>query len=436
MGHKPCFRPAIAAALLVSIAAAGLAPDARADPAPPVIDPSLGRVEVLLDLPKDVPYVGEMILLRMRTTIRGFVALDSLRQPPLTNFNWQQLGRDKPIRVMADGFDVPGYERDIAIFPQQAGRLIIEPFVRHVTMVVGINERVETDFASKPVYVDVQRHEGISAGGWWLPAKAVTIKETWEPPPSAIEPGKVARRIVTIEAIGTTADRLPPPPVMRAPGIIAFAGPVIRETVLTPDGPVARASYQWDLRPATGAPAKLPAIHVAWFDMGERRMRDSALPDHWVGHLDGGVPGGSTPRTLGSVAALATAGPLTAGIGAFLWAAAVAGLFASARQRRDWRWTLRPTQLRALKRSAKRRDVAEVKAALMALARTDPHRWAVVAGLPEVAAALARLDAALYAKGGGEAPPLDPLAVAIERAWKAAEPRRRVVADSLLPLDG
>ena len=287
---------------------------------PAAANPDIGHVDVTLDLPKDVPYTGEMIMLRVRSTIRGFVALDELRQPPLTNFNWQQLGRDKPIRVMADGFDVPGIERSIAIFPQQPGRLIIDPFVRHVTMIVGENQRVEADFASKPVYVDVQRHEGVGkSGDWWLPSSAVTYRESWSPEPDQIEPGKVARRILTIEAAGMTADRLPPPPLLRAAGIITFTGPVNRETILTPNGPVARATYQWDMRPVSGSPALLPSIHIPWFDTHERRMRDLAIPEHWVSYA-GTLIGGHAKTGAPLSEQLLASGPLAAGGAGFLWA--------------------------------------------------------------------------------------------------------------------
>ncbi len=425
-----CFR--IPAALLVLMLTRGAAV-AQTEQAPSV-DPSIGRVEVTLELPKDVPYVGEMIILKMRTTIRGDVALDEIRQPPFTNFNWQQLGRDKPIRVMADGFNVPGYERDIAIFPQQAGRLIIDPFVRHVTMIVGANQRVQADFASKPVFVDVQRYEGISkAADWWLPAKAVTIKETWSPRPDAIEPGKVGRRTVTLEAEGTTADRLPPPPVMHVPGVITFTGPATRETILTTDGPIARATYQWDVRPVSNSPAKLPAIRVAWFDIAERRMRDVAIGEQWVSYLGAaGVHRHADPSLFGSFVA---SGPLMAGAGGLLWALGVAGLLTSAGRGRPW-FLDKPLALRALNKGARAGDAMVMKAALMDMARSDADRWRHVETDPRVAAQLADFDRSLF--GGKEATSLalKPLAADVNRLWLAYTAPASTKTNALAQIDG
>jgi hypothetical protein len=419
---------------LLTLALLGLAAHAEPEEATPVIDPSIGRVDVTLELPKDVPYVGEMIILRMRTTIRGDVALDDIRQPPFTNFNWQQLGRDKPIRVMANGFNVPGYERDIAIFPQQAGRLIIEPFVRHVTMIVGANQRVQADFTSKPVFVDVQRYEGINKGAdWWLPAKGVTIKETWSPRPDEIEPGKVGRRVVTLEAIGTTADRLPPPPVMHVPGVITFTGPATRETILTADGPIARATYQWDVRPVSNSPAKMPAIRVPWFDITERRMRDVAIGEQWVSYIGAEGAHRHVDRSLG--ARLFTSGPLMAGLASLVWALGVAGLLIP-KGPAQWIFA-RPQALRTLARRARAHDALGVKAALMDLARSDAPRWRHIESDPDLATRLADLDRSLFAVEGAKPPMLKPLATDIIRRWRTGETEPRAAKDdALVELDG
>ena len=37
----------------------------------PAVDPSIGRVDVTVELPKETPYVGEMLVVRMRSTVRA-----------------------------------------------------------------------------------------------------------------------------------------------------------------------------------------------------------------------------------------------------------------------------------------------------------------------------------------------------------------------------
>ena len=342
-------------ALMLGLAACSAVAQ-TAQPSGPAVDPSIGKVEVTLEVPAsgDKPYVGEMILLRMRSFIRADIARDEIIQPPLLNFSWQQLGRDKPISAMVDGFQVAGFERDLAIFPNTSGRLIIEPFTRHVVIVNSDNQQVGADFSSKSVYVDIQNYQAINPpGAWWLPAKSLTLSDSWSQVPDEIKPGTLTRRTVTVEAAGLTADRLPPPPDMEAPGTIAFRGPVDRTTVLTEDGPIARGTYVWDLRPTTSAPAKLPPITMTWFDTEQRRIRTNAIPETWIADIGTLVhPSHEKPSTLGPL----SPGPLAAGLAGFAWAAGLAGYLASSRRPLGRRALRRARALRALRLAGRGQD--------------------------------------------------------------------------------
>ena len=409
-----------------------LAAPAQAAP----VDPSIGKVEVTLDLPKDKPFVGEMIILRVRSFIRAYIVLDQLRQPPMVDFDVQQLGRDKPIEAMVDGFQVQGIERDLAIFPQQSGRLIIPPFVRHVTVANDDGSRSEGDFTSKPVYVDIQNYQAINpAGAWWLPVKSLTLTDSWSPEADEIPAGTLSRRTLKVEAVGMTADRLPPPPEMRAPGIIVFRGPTTRETQITEDGPIARATYQWDLRPATGAPAKMPEISIPWFDTGERRMRQAAIPERWVAYLGTFVHTRLEKLPSLSERVLRPA-PLAAGLAGFAWTAALVGFLVTRPTRDPGARRIRKALVR-LRRRARLHDEPGFRAAAAELARLAPDRWRRVAALPEVGQSLAALDGARFGRGDAQAPALAPLAKTIVRAWHAAEARAEARdRESLPPLDG
>jgi hypothetical protein len=358
-------------------------------------------------------------MLHMRSFVRADVVLDAVEQPPLLNFSWQQLGRDKPIQAMIDGFNVAGIERDLAIFPDTSGRLIIEPFTRHVTIVNSDGQRVEASFSSKSIYFDVQNYSAISPpDAWWLPASAVSVTESWSQVPDEIKPGTLARRTIKVEAVGLTGDRLPPPPPMLAPGTIAFRGPVERETVITEDGPIARGTYVWDLRPVSASPAQLPAVNIRWFDTQARHMRDSALPAVWVALVGTLVhPSHEVQHIVGPL----SPGPLAAGLTGFVWTAALLGFAFLPRARPPSRRVLASRRaLRALGRSARGGNAADFSTELNRLARTDAARWQAVAAMPEVSSRLAGFDRARFGRGNDALPPLPPIAEAVRRAWRAA----------------
>jgi len=411
----------------------------RADAQAPAIDPSIGRVDVTVELPKETPYVGEMLVVHMRSTVRANVALHAIRQPSLANFDWQQFGKDGDFQDMRDGFWVAGVERVIAVYPRRAGRLTIDPFVRHVTVITAANERVEAEFASHPVEIEVRDHDGVGAAGdWWLPARSVRITDSWEPRPDRIGPNETARRTLTVEAVGITADRLPPPPSLRAPGVITFAAPVERQTIVTTEGPIARAVYRWDVRPVSDAAAAVPAIHLPWFDTTERRMRDAAVPEQRVSFV--GAPGAEPARpAAGPAFGLLSAASLTAGAASFVWTVAVVFLIAtSGLSRRAGSMIRAPSRriLAGLRGAARRGDLAAFRAALDRLARLDRDRWQGVAADRDIAGGLAAVDAALFAADARTTPALVPLARIVAAAWKTSDPPAASEPSVLLPVDG
>ncbi len=50
------------------------------------------------------------------------------------------------------------------------------------------------------------------------------MTDQWEPEPETLRLGEPARRTVTLDARGVTADALPPRPVLRTRGVLTFAG--------------------------------------------------------------------------------------------------------------------------------------------------------------------------------------------------------------------
>ncbi|KMO32820.1 hypothetical protein VQ02_22730 [Methylobacterium variabile] len=367
------------------------------------------------------PYPREMVLLRIRGTYRAQIALEELRQPSLPHFGWTQLGRDRWFRTAIQGQEARGFERTVAVFPQGAGRFVIDPFVHRLTVVDG-GERRLVEVRSAPLPIDVAAWRG--PGGpdapepWWLPAQDLTVTDVWEPEPETLRLGEPARRTVTVEASGLTADALPPRPVLRTRGILTFAGPAERQTRITPAGPVARVTYRWDVRPGVPEPITLAAIAIPWFDTRARVMREAEIPARIVGAAlrpaeEAPPPSGSPWRAL------------TAGLAAF-----ALGLGAWGTLRR--REAPAAPALRALARAARRRDARGVRIALAEAERREPALAAAWRADPRTASRLAALDAALF--GGAQAPAPDLAGLARDLA--RVRPRAPAVPDALAPLDG
>lgn len=403
-----------------------------------------GQVEVFVETSGTLPFPGEMVLLRIRSTFPARpIALEWLEQPALTNFAWMQLGPDRSFKTELNGAPVVGFERRIALFPEKNGRLRIEPFVHHLTVIDADNARRQVDLRSAPVDLEVGAWPAAQGGpyarhSWWLPAKSLTVSDKWEPNPDQLAPGETARRTVTIEAAGISVERLPPAPKLRSPGVITFAAPVERLTVVTPDGPVARAVYRWDVRPATAIAATLEAVHIPWFDTGSRQMRDAVLPARRVALVDE-----SASR---SMTATPSAGDdrlfaRSAWSGAVAFAVGLAILFGRrGSERRSLRRLLRNVgerrELAVLRKAAQSGDPNAFRAAVYELARRDWGRARQWLADPSAAAGVGALDRHLFGPTDGAQPNIATLAKTITRAWRRSGGGGPRTEPHIAPLDG
>ncbi|WP_147045267.1 BatD family protein [Methylobacterium gnaphalii] len=376
------------------------------------------------------PYAREMVLLKLRGVYRTQILLEDVRQPALTNFSWTQLGRDSWSRTqLPDGQMALQFERTVAIFPQHTGTFTIEPFVHKLT-INDNGERKLVEVRSEPIEFPVAKWTAETGGPdapepWWLPARDVTITDSWDPDPETVNQGDTARRIVTLEAQGMLAEGLPPRPIMRTRGIVTFAGPVKRETIITPSGPVARATYQWDLKKGVPEVIALEGIQIPWYDTLSRTMRVTEIPARQIG---GGLPDREDDLKPPSPASWATIA--AAALAAFGLGLALIGFGAR-------RPVLRLSRggRQALRRAAAAGDAVAFRAALGRAMQAEPDLARVWRADPDAAAALSALDRTVYGMGDAATPNLTELTQLFSRRRKAAvtvlaeEPR-------LAPLDG
>jgi hypothetical protein len=369
-----------------------------------------------------------MLLLKFRAIVRGRVANRDVRQPSLVDLDWQQLGRDSWSDVVDGNSRAYAFERTMAIFPRREGLITIDPFRLVLTMLADDNSRYEAEVPSTPLTFRVRR---LGSAERLVHARTLAVTDHWDKPPDRLASGETARRTVTIEAAGIIAERLPPAPSMRAPGVIAFAGPVERVTTLTENGPVARVVYRWDVKPVSGDPATIPARTIAWFDTASRERKEALIPEQRVA-LAPVAPGRATadaaPHASASVAQAVIVGLLSA-----IWLIAAVHLLGATKTaaRATWR---RRTLLRPLRAAARANDPRAFRTALSALMQADVASARACNGA-ELRNAIAALDAHLF--GGGDRPPpaLDALRRGLDRALRADHTRVECADAALAPID-
>ena len=356
------------------------------------------NIEVNVELHGEAPYVGEPLRLVIRSAIHAQVANDRIIQPDLTNFDWQQFGVDTVSNEFIDGFWMPVISRVLMVYPLRPGKLTIDAFRRHVTYFDPSGERAEIEITSRPVTIEVRSHDAFpGTTDFWIPARTFLITDEWSPEPDNIPFGETALRTITITAEGLTADRLPNLPPLRAPGIITFASPVHRETIITDRGPLGRAVYRWRIRPATQSIALAPPIKIRWFDVLKRQMREAVVPERRVAFLP---PGGQVrPSEINPFSIYLSGRSIVAFILAFVITGASGFLFVSFRYNDPSLWRSLSGSLRLfilLSAAAWRDDNSRFYELVYRLKKTDPATWKTIEDHHEHSVLIGDLEPAIY----------------------------------------
>lgn len=320
----------------------GPTPEDDAAPADPSTANNTAGEPVFLEVSVDRPevYVQQQVIL----TVRVFqsVPLDDMNITELEfdNASVHKLGQTKSQREI-NGVAYQIHELRYAIFPQQSGELTVPEIVftarelRRPRSLFDLGARGQSvRKLSRQLNITVKPVPPQFSGKTWLPARNLTLQETWGGDPASIRAGDSITRSVAIQADGLTAAQMP-----------ALAQPQLAKARLYADQPVlndqADDSGMHGIRtdsaaliPAQPGPLQLPEVRVAWWDIDSDSEKIAVIPAQTLSIL----PGVATPAAPPSPPATSPiTKPATAGEGAAitsvrsapptLWMA-VSGLFA------------------------------------------------------------------------------------------------------------
>lgn len=256
-------------------------------------------------------FVKEMIVARLHARYVRPVALMKVKPFDLPDFDVVRLGLGKSYTATGDGFSTPAHEQTIALFPKRSGRLTIPPFERTLTYIDRQGKRVVLPLKTKPVELDINAAP-VADTVWWLPARKVTIEETWSANPSNLPLGEPVRRTIVVAATAQLPTSLAPSPDLAADGLIVSAATPVRAVAIgLPRGemhrqrqnvkgppvtyvesdrpqPISTVTYSWLIRPKGADAVTMPELAVNWFNTDSGREESIVLPARTVAFRDPG----------------------------------------------------------------------------------------------------------------------------------------------------
>ncbi len=416
-------------------------------------------------------YVQSPVELAVKLYYRRPIINGNLADPRFDTAQVRRLGDDIHYGARRGGIDYSVIERRFAVLPQQSGHLRVAPIEFIGSLADDANSRFDRLFnrgrrvsaSSRPVELEIKSPPP-GAPDPWFPARDVSLVESWPDDGPAFVVGEPVTRTLRVTAAGVTGEQIPVVTAGNIEGIRHYPDKPVIETTLENDMLLGVREQSIAMVPSRAGSFTLPAVEVNWWDTREDRARTARLPARTVRVEPAPASTGAPTQTDGAAATRRVepggkaAGDSDSAVGVAASARgwiALAGVFASlwlltcVLWWRDRRRRARPRRARgeqatespSLRKACRHGTPGEIRAALMAWARTrwpdDPPRGlqelAGRLGEETLAAEFEQLDRACYA---ASAAPFDGAAFYRRLAPVVAPParRRRARTQSLPPL--
>jgi hypothetical protein len=381
--------------------------------APVFIDASLDQTSV---------YVQAQAILTLR--IYHSVSLyDDSSLPPLQipDARIEQLGESRTYEKDINGVRHGVIEMRYAIYPQHSGELIIPGQIFNAALVDA--QPAQDATAQSPKSGKLMR---ISSGELlltvkakpitypadlpWLPARSLTLSESWSPEPEHVQVGDSMTRSLTVKAEGLASSQLPPLPGTEVSGLRRYPDQPVLGNQNTDRGLVGSREDREALVPARSGSIELPSVDVVWWNTFEDHLEHSSLPARTLQvaanpSLMVDIPAGNSPVNASAdseslwrwkLSSLILACTTLLGFGLWWrarWQPAVARTAQAGPSPR--------TVLDELKRACQANDPQATRQALDAWARQQPETLAdMAARFVPLSDALDGLNGALYSETG------------------------------------
>ena len=245
-------------------------------------------IEVSLDQPS--VYVQAQALLTLR--VYHSVALyddSSLTPLHIDDAIVEQLGESRTYEKLINGVRHGVIERRYGIYPQRSGELLIPAQTFSATQVDSQQSTAPAPLGPKPgklLHVTsteipltvLPKPETYPPNAPWLPARSLSMSETWNPEPDHTLVGDSLTRTLTLKAEGLSSAQLPPLPATDVNGLRRYPDLPQLSNQVTENGLIGSREEREALVPTRVGQIELPAVEVVWWNTHEDHLERTYLP--------------------------------------------------------------------------------------------------------------------------------------------------------------
>ncbi|MGW8466400.1 BatD family protein [Pseudomonas sp. CLCA07] len=249
--------------------------------APVFIDASLDQTSV---------YVQAQAVLTLRIYHSVSLYDDSSLTPlQVPDARIEPLGESRTYEKVINGLRHGVIEMRYAIYPQHSGELAIPAQIFSATLV---DTQPAQDVAaqapksgklmrvsSTPILLTVKAKPiTYPADLPWLPARSVTLSESWNPEPDHAQVGDSLTRSLILKVEGLSSSQLPPLPATDVNGLRRYPDQPAMNNQSSERGLIGSREDREALVPTRSGAIELPAVEVVWWNTFEDHLEHSSLP--------------------------------------------------------------------------------------------------------------------------------------------------------------
>lgn len=250
----------------------------------------LAPVFVEANLDQNTVYVQAQALLTVRVYHSVSLYDDSSLTPlQIPDARIEQLGESRTYEKVINSIRHGVIETRYAIYPQHSGTLVIPAQTFSATLVESRPPQENTLQGTKPgklIHVSsgempltVKPKPSLyPADAPWLPARSVTLSETWNPEPDHVQVGDSLTRSLTVKAEGLSSAQLPALPSSEVTGLRRYPDQPVLANQNNDRGLIGSREDREALVPVRVGALELPAVDVVWWNTHEDHLERTSLP--------------------------------------------------------------------------------------------------------------------------------------------------------------
>ncbi len=251
---------------------------------------SLDPVFIEASLDQSSVYVQAQAILTLRIYHSVSLYDDSSLTPlQIADARVEQLGDTRTYEKDINGVRHGVIEMRYAIYPQHSGLLTIAPQTFSATLVETQPAQDSTAQGPKPgklmrvssaqIPLTVKpKPLTYPIDALWLPARSLSLSESWNPEPEHTQVGDSLTRSLTLKVEGLASSQLPAMPATEVNGLRRYPDQPVLSNQSSDRGLIGSREEREALVPSRSGLIDLPTVDVVWWNTFEDHLEHTSLP--------------------------------------------------------------------------------------------------------------------------------------------------------------